>query len=155
MKWRPIWSLNGTPIWLKKGWRLPGPIHDRYSAKRGRNPYNEIECSDHYSRAGSAYAVFLAICGFEFDQAKGRIAFHPVFQKDHFKAPFTTSEAWGTYEQKGGGASIKITHGKLTLNQVELGIFKGATPKATLNGKAVKIDQLALKKGDVLQLSLS
>jgi non-lysosomal glucosylceramidase len=143
------------PDLVEKGLAITRAIHDRYSAKRGRNPYNEIECSDHYSRAGSAYAVFLAICGFEFDQAKGRIAFHPVFQKDHFKAPFTTSEAWGSYEQKDGGASIKITHGKLTLNQVELGIFKGATPKATLNGKAVKIDQLALKKGDVLQLSLS
>jgi non-lysosomal glucosylceramidase len=34
-------------------------IHDRYAPAR-RNPYNEIECSDHYARAASGYSVFLS-----------------------------------------------------------------------------------------------
>jgi uncharacterized protein (DUF608 family) len=137
---------------VQHGLAITRAIHDRYSVKRGRNPYNEIECSDHYARAGSSYAVFLALCGFEFDQGKGRLAFDPVIQKDHFRAPFTTSKAWGTYEQKDGKATITVTHGTLTLNQIDLALFKNRQPKAALNGKPVEIRDLNLREGDVLTL---
>ena len=39
-------------------------IHDRYHASK-RNPFNEIECSDHYARAMASYGTFLMACGFE------------------------------------------------------------------------------------------
>ena len=135
---------------VQYGLAVTRAIHDRYSAKRGRNPYNEIECSDHYARAGSSYAVFLALCGFEYDQGKGHLAFDPVIQKDHFRAPFTTSKAWGTYEQKDGKATLTITHGTLALNHIELALFKGRQPKAALNGKPVEIRNLNMREGDVL-----
>ena len=138
---------------VQYGLAITRAIHDRYDAKLGRNPYNEIECSDHYARAGASYAVFLASCGFGFDQGKGRLAFNPVIQKDHFRAPFTTSQAWGTYEQKAGKASIKITHGTLTLNQLDLALFNGREPKATRNGQSVDIHNLELKEGDALELA--
>jgi len=143
---------EGDKDLVQYGLAITRAIHDRYSAKRGRNPYNEIECSDHYARAGASYAVFLALCGFDFDQAKGRFAFHPVIQKNHFRAPFTTSKAWGTYQQKDGTASITITHGSLSLNQLDLGLFKDRQPKATLNGTPVEIRGLKLREGDVLML---
>ncbi len=138
---------------IQNGLAITRAIHDRYSAERGRNPYNEIECSDHYARAGSAYAVFLALCGFEFDHGSGRLAFDPVIQKEKFKAPFTTSQAWGTYEQKSGTATVKITHGNLHLNELDLGLFKEKSFQATLNGKPIKIANLNLKEGDVLELA--
>ena len=64
-----------------------------------------------------------------------------------------TGKAWGNYEQKDGKASLTITHGTLTLNQLDLALFKGRAPKATLNGKEVEIKNLELRKGDVLALS--
>ena len=137
---------------VQNGLSITRAIHDRYDARLGRNPYNEIECSDHYARAGASYAVFLALCGFEFDQSKGRLAFDPVIQKDHFRAPFTTSQAWGTYEQKGGQATIEITHGTLALKQLDLALFQGRTPNATLNGADVEIGDLKLSEGDLLVL---
>jgi hypothetical protein len=39
-------------------------VHDRYHPSR-RNPFSEIEYSDHYSRAMSAYSVYLAEGTFE------------------------------------------------------------------------------------------
>jgi uncharacterized protein (DUF608 family) len=138
---------------VQYGLAITRAIHDRYGAARGRNPYNEIECSDHYARAGASYAVFLALCGFEFDHAKGLLRFDPVIQKDNFKAAFTTSTAWGTYEQKDGRASLTLTHGTLVLNQLDIGLFRDRQPKATLNGKDVEIRNLHLKQGDVISLA--
>jgi uncharacterized protein (DUF608 family) len=136
---------------VRYGLAITRAIHDRYSASRGRNPYNEIECSDHYARAGSSYAVFLALCGFHFDQSKGLLRFDPVIHRENFKAPFTTSAAWGTYEQSKDGASIKLTHGKLRLKSVDLPAFAGKTIRMTLNGEAAPDGEILLAEGDVLR----
>jgi len=144
---------EGDDDLVQYGLAITRAVHDRYSAKLGRNPYNEIECSDHYARAGASHAVFLALCGFRFDQSKGLLAFDPVIQKDHFRAPFTTSQAWGTYEQKDGKATITVTHGTLALKQLDLALFQGRESKATLNGEAAEIRDLELKEGDVLLVS--
>jgi len=136
---------------VQYGLAVTRAIHDRYSAARGRNPYNEIECSDHYARAGASHAVFLALCGFHFDQSKGLLRFDPVIQKDNFKAPFTTSAAWGTYEQTRDGATITITHGTLRLESLDLPAFAGRSMRMTLNGKAAPEGEIQLAEGDILR----
>ena len=136
---------------VEHGLAITRAIHDRYSAARGRNPFNEIECSDHYARAGASYAVFLALCGFHYDQSKGLLRFHPVIQHDRFKAPFTTSEAWGSYEQTSEGASVRITHGSLRVKSVELPAFGGKNLRASLNGKPLAAGDIQLGTGDQLE----
>jgi uncharacterized protein (DUF608 family) len=136
---------------VRNGLAITRAIHDRYSPDRGLNPYNEIECSDHYARAGSSYAVFLALGGFHFDQSKGLLRFDPVIQKENFKTPFTTSEAWGTYEQTKEGAALTLTHGTLRLKSVELPAFAGKSLRMTLNGSPAADGELLLKEGDVLR----
>jgi len=138
---------------VQSGLAITRAIHDRYSPDRGLNPYNEIECSDHYARAGASHAVFLAVCGFHFDQSKGLLRFDPVIQKDNFKAPFTTSEAWGTYEQTKAGASLAVTHGTLRLKEVDLPAFAGKNLLLTLNGNPAPDGELTLGEGDTLRWS--
>jgi non-lysosomal glucosylceramidase len=104
-------------------WRSAA-IHDRYAPEK-RNPYNEIECSDHYARANASYSVFLAACGFEYDGPAGMIGFAPKIGPEDFRTPFTTADGWGTFTQKqteGGkwSASLTLKYGKLVLNEIRL-----------------------------------
>lgn len=145
---------EGDSDLVEHGLAITRAIHDRYSAVRGRNPYNEIECSDHYARAGASYAVFLAVGGFEFDQAKGRLTFAPVIQQENFRTPFTTSRAWGVYQQERGQATLRITHGCLTLNQLDLAFTGDSQPQLRLNGRAATLPSLELQRNDVLTVTV-
>src|SRR6478736_7843116 len=98
-------------------------IHERYHAAK-RNPYNEIECSDHYARAMASYGTFITACGFEYHGPKGYIRFAPKWNKENFKAPFTVAEGWGSYtQQKINNSQVHSYHlkyGSLRLQQVSL-----------------------------------
>jgi hypothetical protein len=113
---------------VEKGLAIAKAVHERYGAEK-RNPYNEIECSDHYARSMASYGVFLAACGFEYHGPKGRIGFAPRVSPDNFKAPFTAAEGWGSFAQKvvdgQQSASIELHYGKLALNEFALNQVAG------------------------------
>lgn len=115
-------------------------IHDRYHPAK-RNPYNEVECSDHYGRATAAYGVFLAACGFHYDGPKGELAFAPRLSAGEFRAPFIAAEGWGTFAQAemplGLDASIQVRHGKLRLSTLGLVAPSAKRVEATIDGRPV------------------
>jgi non-lysosomal glucosylceramidase len=94
-------------IWeglVTEGLAITRAVHDRYHPSR-RNPWNEVECGDHYARSMASYGVFLAACGFEYHGPKGHLGFAPRVTADRsvagheFKAAFTTANGWGSYSQ--------------------------------------------------------
>jgi uncharacterized protein (DUF608 family) len=125
------------PDLIQKGLAITRAIHDRYSPDR-RNPYNEVECSDHYGRAAASYGVFLAACGFEYHGPEKRIGFAPRISPEDFRAPFTVAEGWGTYSQKQSGknlqAELRLQYGKTSLRTLVLRMPSTAAPKS---GKAL------------------
>ncbi|WP_295124971.1 GH116 family glycosyl hydrolase [uncultured Chitinophaga sp.] len=114
-------------------------IHDRHHAAK-RNPFNEIECSDHYARAMASYGTFITACGFEYHGPKGHIAFAPKWKNaEGFKAPFTAAEGWGTYASDGNGAhKLKLRYGSLQLNSISLVAAKGTKATVKLGDQLIK-----------------
>ena len=73
-------------------------IHDRYHPSN-HNPWNEVECGDHYARALASWGVYLALAGFEYHGPRGHLGFAPKITPKAFKAAFTWAEGWGAFEQ--------------------------------------------------------
>lgn len=128
-------------------------IHDRYHAYK-RNPFNEIECSDHYARAMSSYGTFINACGFSYHGPKGHLGFSPKLTPENFKAPFTSAEGWGSYSQqrneKQFSSKLKVAYGKLKLKKLTVDLdenHKANKVQVLRNNKplACKFEQLNTK----------
>jgi hypothetical protein len=147
-----IWEGAPGSELVMHGLAIERAIHDRYGAAK-RNPYNEIECGDHYGRSTASYGVFLAACGYEYDGPRGHLGFAPKIQPDRFKAAFTAAEGWGSFAQSLAGgklsATVDLKWGKLVLQTLTLAYANpSAKVRATLNGRGVKCTLLA-KDGKV------
>jgi uncharacterized protein (DUF608 family) len=148
-------------------------IHDRYHAAK-RNPFNEIECSDHYARAMASYGTFISACGFDYDGPNGSIKFAPKLNPRKCKVPYTAANGWGSYEQNQNEhsftAKLHVAYGSLGLNKIavepSLKVTKAKihVGDTIINGKLTKKDNayqiefentVELKKGQVLQINLS
>jgi non-lysosomal glucosylceramidase len=103
-------------------------LHERYHASR-RNPWNEIECGEHYSRSMASYGLFTAVCGFEYHGPKGYIAFSPRLTPEDFRAAFTSAQGWGTFSQKRNKTEqiekLELAWGKLRLKKMVFDIPTG------------------------------
>jgi uncharacterized protein (DUF608 family) len=136
------YQVAGHMIWegmVQEGLAITRAVHDRYHAGR-RNPWNEVECGDHYARSMASYGVYLAACGFEHHGPKGYLAFAPRLTPENFRAAFTSAEGWGSYRQKTEGesrsAEIELKWGKLRLKTLGLALPAGAKPQTV----AVTVD---------------
>ena len=110
-------------------------VHDRHHPSR-RNPYNEVECGDHYARGMASYGVFLAACGFEYHGPRGHIGFAPKLTPEHFRAAFTAAEGWGTFDLKGGRLELALRWGRLGVHTIARGTAAApASVEVTLDGQ--------------------
>ena len=173
-EYQAAWHMLAEGM-VEEGLAVTRMIHDRYHAAR-RNPWNEVECGDHYARSMASYGVFVAACGYEYHGPKGHLGFAPRLTPENFRAPFTTAEGWGIFSQKsaGGGqkAEIELKFGKLRLQSLAFSVVGNGKPArvtvtaagkpipATLavnNGKAeIKLShESVLKEGEKLQAELA
>ncbi|MBN8859035.1 MAG: hypothetical protein J0H29_11645 [Sphingobacteriales bacterium] len=150
-------------------------IHDRYHAAK-RNPYNEIECSDHYARAMASYGTFITACGFEYHGPKGYLRFAPKWNRDKFKTAFTSAEGWGAYSQVNNNDeqqhTLTLKYGSLLLNKLSFDNLRDQKIKSVsvkLNGQEVRtgfkeaegsivirlINGVRIKAGEEIQISIS
>jgi uncharacterized protein (DUF608 family) len=87
---------------VEEGMNLVRAIHDRYRASQ-RNPYNEVECSDHYGRAMASYGAYVALTGFWNHGPRGEMRFSPKLRGKAARFAFINERGWGTYERSSAG----------------------------------------------------
>ena len=136
---------------IEEGLAVTRAIHDRYHASR-RNPWNEVECGDHYSRAMASYGTFITAGGFECHGPRRHIGFAPKLTPENFKCAFTAPEGWGSFSQKYSAgkldAEIDVRHGTLKLKTVSLALPGGAVPSAVEARSGETTIPAVLKKSD-------
>jgi hypothetical protein len=126
---------------VEEGLAICRAVHDRYHPAK-RNPYNEVECSDHYARALASWGVYTALAGFDFHGPAGRLSFDPRITPESFKAAYTVAEGWGVFEQslsdEGQKSTISMKRGRLVLRDLAIRPVPGTSPtsiQVTLPGE--------------------
>jgi uncharacterized protein (DUF608 family) len=140
------YQVAGNMIWdgmLTEALAICRAVHERYHPAK-HNPWNEIECGDHYARGMASHGVFLALCGFEYDGPQGHLGFTPRMTPENFRAAFTAAEGWGTFSQQlqpeAARFEIAVRWGQLNVKTLALQTAAGAKPRTirvTLAGKEI------------------
>jgi uncharacterized protein (DUF608 family) len=94
------------------GMRILEALRARYDGTR-RNPYNEIECGDHYARAMAGWSVLEALTGFRYDAVRSRIA----LRGDSAHFPFVAGTGWGRVTVTAEEIEIHLLGGRLALRE--------------------------------------
>lgn len=85
--------------YVEEGLQIVRAVRARYDGYK-RNPFNEVECGNHYARSLASYAVYLALCGFSFDMTKRELGFKPAQEAETFQCFVSTAEGWGVYTRR-------------------------------------------------------
>jgi uncharacterized protein (DUF608 family) len=147
-------------------------VHERYHPSK-HNPWNEIECGDHYARGMASYGVFLGLCGFEYHGPKKHLGFAPRITPDNFRGAFTAAAAWGSLRQTREPTEqqnrIEVVWGTLPVRSLRFDLPAEVTHRATQvtcggrdldhevaqDGQRLVIrlkDELVAREGDVVQV---
>lgn len=88
--------------WVDEGLEIVEALRARHDGIR-RNPWNEVECGNHYARSMASWALLLALSGMQTDALNGGTTFSPVndlLSKDEpFKVFWSDGRSWGVYRQ--------------------------------------------------------
>jgi len=97
------------------GLRLLTALRARYDGSR-RNPYNEIECGDHYARAMAGFSVLGAYTGASYDA----LSAHLRLGRGAERYPLLAGTAWGEATVGESTASLRVAAGRLPLERLSV-----------------------------------
>jgi hypothetical protein len=113
--------------YVDEGVRIVRAVRNRYDGQR-RNPWNEVECGNHYARALASWSLLLALSGFHYSAPEKRIGFDPKgpdSDDGRFASFWSADPGFGVYEQERAPgsciATLRFLHGSaLELDAIDL-----------------------------------
>ncbi|MCH8119261.1 MAG: hypothetical protein IIC00_05990 [Planctomycetes bacterium] len=151
------YQVAGNMVWegmVDEALAICRGIHERYHPAK-HNPFNEVECGDHYARAFASWGVYTALAGYEYHGPKGHLGFAPRITPESFRTAFTAAEGWGLFAQKRDSRTqreqIELRWGRLSLKSLTFAVpdnFRSVKVTITAVGKPVKNDY-TLKDGRI------
>jgi uncharacterized protein (DUF608 family) len=172
------YQVAGHMVWegmITEALAICRAVQDRYHPVK-HNPFNEIECGDHYARAMASWGVYTALAGYEYHGPKGHLGFTPRLTPENFRAAFTAAEGWGTFVQKRDSRiqseRIEMRWGQLALKSlaftvpedfgsVKVSVMVAGQPIETdysLNGSRLEIilkKKTALSENQALEITIT
>ncbi len=157
---------------LDEGLAIVRGLRERYDGVR-RNPWNEMECGNHYARALASWSLLTALSGFSFDLTRGAIGFSPRLEGPVFRTFWSVASGWGTYQQQQTKTAIQVSlrlqYGSLSLSELSIGrvdVADSWRASARRNGNSVSValqsgprltfdPSVLLTNGDELTIELS
>jgi uncharacterized protein (DUF608 family) len=109
-----------------------------------RNPWNEVECGNHYARSLASWGVLIALSGADYDGASGALCFDPAVAGE-FRCFFSTGSGWGRISLDDNGLELSLAYGTLLLHSLRLRGRELLDPGG---------DGLVLVAGDTTRLSI-
>jgi len=130
----------------------------RYNG-RERNPWNEVECGDHYARSMSSWAMLEAALGFRYDASRAAIGFGPKVTPEYLRAPFVTAAGWGTFSTRIAGdkatATIELVEGTLRIATLELDLPTAPQAVAGVTLAGEPVDSAAKIEGTRVRIAFA
>jgi len=118
---------------------------------RVRNPWNEVECGDHYVRPMSSWAMLEALSGFLYDASQGKMSFDPRMKAKDFRCLFVAAGGWGVYVQRVTDqqvSELSVMGGVVKLSELSVPrlLSGGVSVSVTIKGGTTQ--GLSVKTGD-------
>ena len=80
-----------------------------------RNPWNEIECGNHYARSLASWGLLQAFSGAQWDAPRSELSFDPASDGSWL---FVTSTAWGRATVDGSTLTLRVDGGRLAVDRL-------------------------------------
>lgn len=101
---------------VEKGLDIVRTCLDRYDGSV-RNPFNEYECGNWYSRAMSSYSLLQAMTGARYDAVTSTLYLDPRISGD-FRSFISTERGFGTVGLRNGRPFLEVRGGDISVERV-------------------------------------
>ena len=147
---------------IDAGLKIIKAIRERYDGTH-RNPWNEVECGDHYVRPMSSWTLLHALTGISYSSKLNQLSLSPKINQRNFQSFFITNSAWGSVYQKITQNmitySLTISYGTLELSSVTIDLrdeskdVKISKSTVISEGKYQNVSVTQILKGSIIEIS--
>jgi hypothetical protein len=107
---------------VDEGLEIVRAVRERHDGVR-RNPWNEVECGNHYARSMASWGVLVALSGLSWDGRSRSLRMAPhtaALRRGHGRLFLATAAGWGEVELSRDGAEVRLLWGELDLGEAEV-----------------------------------